>query len=188
MFWCGAAVAQTPAPWEKELFKPWSTTPNITIFALPKIPHALDLAFGPCGDPCIVTRSPGGYIYLFEQAAHQVLEGEKRLVVIDGDCYSACTIFADLARSRVCITQMAVFYFHKAYYTDTRMVAGVEQVIHTDLFDPPQSPDIDKAVRALGGYPADGFTSMPYAIAKDFWRTCTITSPPPRGINAHSLY
>ncbi len=71
-------------------------------------------AFGDCGDPCVVRFSPGGPNDIFTEAAKAVNDGGKKMVVIDGTCVSACTIFADKARPHVCVTENAVFAFHLA--------------------------------------------------------------------------
>ena len=78
-------------------------------------PSPFDLVFGNCGirDPCFIAPNDGGQVYLFVQAARAVNRGDKNLVVINTACASACALFADMARERVCIGELAVFQFHK---------------------------------------------------------------------------
>lgn len=124
-------------------------------------------AFGPCGEPCLIASNAGGELVFFLRAADEVNAGSRQLIVIDGDCQSACAAFADKARARVCITPTARFGFHKAtvYSADlTRRLGAV---------DPPQSEDIQAWVAANGGYPPDGMRMMGAAEAARFWRTCT---------------
>ena len=78
-------------------------------------PSPFELVFGYCGirDPCFIAPNNGGQVYLFVQAARAVNRGDKNLVVINTACASACALFADMARERVCIGELAVFQFHK---------------------------------------------------------------------------
>lgn len=77
--------------------------------------EAFQSVFGPCrGETCVISSNPGGNVRQFLAAASEVLRGAKRMIVIDGTCASACVIFADVARERVCITRKARFAFHKA--------------------------------------------------------------------------
>jgi len=127
----------------------------------------LERAFGPCGEPCRVSASTGGELAYFLRAADEVTAGSRALVVIDGDCLSACAAFADRARARVCVTPAARFGFHKAtiYSADLSQRLGA--------VDPPQSADIEAWVAANGGYPPDGMRMMEAADAAGFWRACT---------------
>lgn len=124
-------------------------------------------AFGPCGEPCVITASDGGELVYFLRAADEVNAGSRALIVIDGACQSACAAFADKARAHVCITPAARFGFHKAtvYSADLSQRLGA--------IDPPQSDDIRAWVAANGGYPPDGMRTMEAADAARFWRACT---------------
>jgi len=113
---------------------------------------------------CIVKENDGGVIADFQQAAYAVNRTAMR-VVIAGPCYSACTVFADLARTHVCITRDAVFGFHMA------AIGG-----QPDWSDPlpGNSRDIVKWVNAHGGYPTpDRLLMMNYADASTFWKRCS---------------
>jgi hypothetical protein len=67
-----------------------------------------------------ILASPGGvaadYVKLFE-----VLEQSGERVVIDGPCYSACTlVLSIIPQDRICVTQRAVLGFHAARWVDER--------------------------------------------------------------------
>ena len=65
-----------------------------------------------------IEGSPGGeatsFIHLFER-----LRASHQRVVIDGPCFSACTlVLVIVPRSRICVTPRAVFGFHAAKAVD----------------------------------------------------------------------
>ena len=145
-------------------------------------PSPFGLVFGHCGirDPCFIAPNGGGSINLFLQAARAVNRGDKNLVVINTTCASACALFADKARERVCIGEFAVFQFHKgtrSYWTGFRQYPPD---IWNGRFDPLQSPDIDSWIRERGGYPATGWLDMTYQEARRFWRPCDFNPMLPR--------
>jgi hypothetical protein len=67
-----------------------------------------------------ILASPGGvaadYVALFAQ-----VERSGQRVVIDGPCYSACTLVLSVVPSeRICVTRRAVLGFHAARWVDNR--------------------------------------------------------------------
>ncbi len=132
----------------------------------------LQLAVGPCGNPCTVEKNFGGKVWLFKDAASDVLKSERNLLVINGECASACAILADFARPQVCIAENAYFEFHQAY---------IRLKKRTKYTGPqPQSKDIDRWVRLQPrGYPKKSFTKMPFTVAKRFWPVCELHPPLP---------
>jgi hypothetical protein len=67
-----------------------------------------------------ILASPGGvaadYVNLFGQ-----VERSGQRVVIDGPCYSACTLVLSIVPSeRICVTPRAVLGFHAARWVDER--------------------------------------------------------------------
>ena len=135
---------------------------------------AFTAAFGACGDPCVIRFNPGGEVHIFVLAARAVRAGAKKLVVIDGPCISACAIFADLARAKVCITSRAKFGFHKASgFAVQRRANGRATVRALGRRDPPHSRDIAGWVQARGGFPRDGLRIMSAKQARQFWRRCS---------------
>lgn len=139
---------------------------------------AFNRAFGPCaGKTCIVRFNPGGELKTFLAAAVAVRAGAKRLVVIDGPCYSACAIFADLTRNRVCITGRASFGFHKAtVLASSANARGKRKWREVARHDPRHSRDIASWVYRNGGFPSEGFNVMKSRTAAKFWRKCKVRS------------
>jgi hypothetical protein len=82
-----------------------------------------------------IRSSPGGevseYLTLFS-----IMRASGQRVVIDGPCYSACTlVLSTIPRERICVTRRAVLGFHAARWVDqyggeyaasdeTRMIAA----------------------------------------------------------------
>ena len=126
---------------------------------------------------CVVHDNPGGEISVFQSAARELVAEGKHLV-IDGRCASACVVLADMARSNTCITQNARIEVHQAEIVEftgqMTMVAGqpvpVAHLVRRE--DPPQSPDINRWVKAHGGYPTSGLMEIPVSAAKQFWSMC----------------
>ena len=66
-----------------------------------------------------IERDNGGQIGSYLQKFQQVRDSGQG-VVIDGPCFSACTLaLAVIPRSRICVTTNAVLGFHAAWTTDT---------------------------------------------------------------------
>ena len=111
-----------------------------------------------CGEPCVVAGNDGGKLIDYVTLAASVLE-EGRTVVIAGRCYSACALFADLARPQTCVLPTAEFLFHRA----------------SDETVPPDADDVRGWVERHGGFPSfrsGVFTRMDYVAATAFWRPC----------------
>jgi hypothetical protein len=121
--------------------------------------RALRAAFGRCGEPCVIKSSPGGEVKTFQA---------------DGPCFSACAIFADLARSKVCVTSRARFGFHKA--TLMAVLSSEDgsgkRLEYLGRQDPPHSSDIAGWVQSKGGFPRKGFRTMSAAQAGQFFKRC----------------
>jgi hypothetical protein len=135
---------------------------------------AFQAAFGPCsGNICVIRYNPGGEINRFLAAAQAVRAGALRQVVIDGPCLSACAIFADIARERVCITNRASFGFHKArLYAVQPARGGRSHYREVRREDPRHSRDIAGWVHRNGGFPHEGYLVMDARQASQFWRPC----------------
>lgn len=130
---------------------------------------AVKSALGCSGDPCVIKRNPGGEIGAF-QAAAQEIKNSGRRVVIDGPCYSACAILADMARSHVCVTGRAKFGFHQGFVVGRMKVGGPMKLI--GRFKPSHSGDIDRWVTKNGGFPRRGFRIMGVKQARKIWKRC----------------
>lgn len=146
-----------------------SVATSAPVQAAPERELGYDPAEGPCkARVCVIRSSRGGDVAAARRAARSLLAGPTRRVAVDGPCRSACALFADLARERVCVTPRARFEFHKA-----RLLAGTgnaARVVRRE--DPPHSPDIAGWVARRGGFPLKGFLTMPSAEARRFWRPC----------------
>ena len=138
---------------------------------------AFTQVFGPCaGDVCIIRHNEGGRIDGFVAAAQAVRAGAVRRVVIDGPCLSACVIFADIARERVCVTDRAQFGFHKArLYAVQPAYGGRSHYREVSRQDPRHSADIDGWVRRNGGYPHEGYLIMNVREASRIWQRCSLS-------------
>lgn len=76
---------------------------------------ALALVSRPVSAETIVTANDGGVVQDFyvEVMSHQM---RKERIVIDGPCYSACTLALHLADQKLmCATPRALFGFHRAF-------------------------------------------------------------------------
>jgi hypothetical protein len=61
-----------------------------------------------------ILGSPGGLVAPFVQVFERLRQSGER-VIIDGPCYSACTlVLSMLPRHQICVTRRAVFGFHGA--------------------------------------------------------------------------
>jgi hypothetical protein len=125
-------------------------------------------ALGCVGNPCVVDNSTGGNVSTFRSAARQV-KRTGRKVVIDGPCYSACAIFADMARSNVCVTPKGSFGFHQGEVVGIRE-NGDELLLRR--YTPEHSSDIAGWVNRNGGFPTQGFRVMSASAAGKYWKRC----------------
>ena len=76
------------------------------------------VSFMPASAEVRIEASPGGEASSFVEFFEQLRQSRER-VVIDGPCFSACTlVLIILPRSRICVTQRAVFGFHAAKAID----------------------------------------------------------------------
>jgi hypothetical protein len=128
------------------------------------------------GGICTIRDNAGGDIGAFQRAAREIVAEGKHLV-IDGFCASACVVMADLARANTCITAKAEIAVHKTSLIEVppNIVVSARDVPEGRFIrrvDPPQAADIDRWVRAHGGYPVDGFMVIPVQDARKFWPMC----------------
>lgn len=67
-----------------------------------------------------ITASNGGNVLAYLQF-FALLEQSGERVVLDGPCFSACTlVLTAIPRERLCVTSRAVLGFHAAQFFDTR--------------------------------------------------------------------
>lgn len=127
--------------------------------------------------PCVIRKNNGGILEEFQAAAKAVLETNGLALIIDGDCMSACAVLADMARPKVCITEHAMFWFHKGYNRNFKPGKPLFR------FDPPHAQDIRSWVKYMGGFPTDDahMLKMHVTEAKWHWPMCKLqTVPLPR--------
>lgn len=101
-----------------------------------------------CPISCRVHYSPGGWIEDYQKAA-RALKAEGRQLIIDGECISACTVAADMARPNVCITPRAKFRFHRTYAWNLLTMCFISRDDAYEYY----SRDIAGWIRAHGGFP-----------------------------------
>lgn len=63
--------------------------------------------------PVVIQYDAGGSVAAYVMYVMQLYQRDVR-VVIDGDCFSACTLVLALPPSRVCVTPRARLHFHAA--------------------------------------------------------------------------
>lgn len=105
----------------------------------------------------IIMLDPGGKIDEYLSAASAAVEHNVQ-VRIDGDCYSACTLFADKARSQVCITKRTKFYVHQATLHPSGKRRPVQYTQDLYVY--------------IGDQPTEGWLVLDYTKLTKFWRTC----------------
>ena len=81
---------------------------------------AMCAAIAPARAEIRILASPGGQVGPFVEMFDRIRESGER-VVIDGPCYSACTlVLSTVPNERICVTRRAVLGFHAARSIDGR--------------------------------------------------------------------
>lgn len=79
---------------------------------------AAALWIGPASATMVITADPGGPMSQYERR-YATVRTTGETVVIDGHCFSACTMVLGLVpRDRVCVTPRARLGFHAAWFSD----------------------------------------------------------------------
>jgi hypothetical protein len=131
-----------------------------------------------CDNPevCVIKDNNGGQGYVFIEAAFSTKDGN--LVIINGKCISACALFADYARPKVCVTRHAVFGFHRGIIH--KWTANQWQKI--GYSDVPHSVDLLLWVHKNGGFPEtdreEKLLTLAYPETLKFWPECKVNNPP----------
>jgi hypothetical protein len=122
-----------------------------------------------CGDPCVINFSPGGSVWDFRLEGY-ALAAQKRKIIVNGPCFSACTLLIDVAESTrpgsVCITDNAVLGYHEGFYQES----GATVYITLSF----QTKGLQKHLDETGGIPANK-DDMRYVFpieASKFYRMC----------------
>src|SRR5262245_4047819 len=76
------------------------------------------LTISPASATIWITGDAGGQIGVYLQR-HEAIRHSGERVVIDGSCFSACTmLLGAIPRDRICVTSRAILGFHAAYDLD----------------------------------------------------------------------
>ena len=109
-----------------------------------------------------ITFDNGGYIYLYIYRGIKYSNGTiKEPLIIDGGCYSACTLMADYARPNVCITSKGVLYFHKGRTETGERIDNL-----------PYNDDLKVWIDKQGGLPAQGWLKLSGEELFKFFKRC----------------
>ncbi len=76
-----------------------------------------------------VYNDGGGYIFDYIKNVETFKE-HGTLVVINGQCYSACTLYLTLPPEQLCVTSEAVFGFHEAKVKNRRNEAATKYMFN----------------------------------------------------------
>ncbi len=117
----------------------------------------------------VVANDRGGSIVNYAQEVRR-LRAQNKLVVFNGQCASACTMFLGLNNNRTCIAPGASFLFHRAYGASADMNAW-----GTDFMFRSYPAWVRDWIARNGGL-TDRLIRMDYAYASRFIRPCRMTS------------
>lgn len=117
----------------------------------------------------VVANDRGGSIVTYAQEVRR-LRNQNKLVVFNGQCASACTMYLSLNSDRTCIAPGASFLFHRARGASVDMNAwGTDFMIS-------QYPAWVRDWIARNGGLTDRLIRMDYAYASRFMRPCRMAS------------
>lgn len=120
-----------------------------------------------CGDPCVIEDDAGGIIDTYAAQGRLAALGHVP-VVVDGPCMSACTIFVDLDRVNVCVTQRALLGYHQGRMQKPDGTETFENIAY-------QTPGLEAYIAARGGLPEPDkghLLMLNFAEASRFYRPC----------------
>ena len=109
------------------------------------------LSFAPPADAEVrILSSPGGQVGTFLDLFETIRQTGER-VVIDGPCYSACTlVLAAVPNDHICVTRRAVLGFHGARSVDKRGRFHAEPEASSAVLDAYPEP-VRAWIRKRGG-------------------------------------
>lgn len=165
----GGASAQTSWRFDHPLID-WETV--VMVDGVNRFSHGLAhrVLFGCSKSPCIITKSLGGEYRYYAFAAKGYALLPDYFFVVNGYCNSACILFIDIARERVCLGPKAMLGFHK-FTEDGRPI------------HPPYSADIHRRALRFGWDYPDPKDGMDFHRGEDFveiWPACELKPPLPR--------
>jgi hypothetical protein len=126
-----------------------------------------------CPRVCVVRASPGGSVSEFEAMADDIV-ATRRVLVVDGQCDSACTIMAYRirdARGLICATARARMGYHQAtnYGRDE---SGAWVPVSREPIAYPK--DIMSWINSKGGEPTQGMITMTQPEVWRHYRECSV--------------
>ena len=122
-----------------------------------------------CGTPCVISFNPGGDLDRFVVTAEDMVR-KGRSLVVNGDCYSACSILADLMRSQgmACVTANAKLHIHQGTGT---IISDVFAPI-VNRFEVPYSVGLNSLIERMGGQPKDGWLVLDHTVLVLYFPEC----------------
>jgi hypothetical protein len=117
----------------------------------------------------LIGNDNGGSVIGYARAVSR-MRHQNTLVVFDGRCASACTLYLSLQSSRTCLMPGSSFLFHRAY--------GARRDVNrwaTDFMMAQYPAWVQAWIRSNGGL-TDRIIRMDYAYASRFIRTCRVAS------------
>lgn len=128
--------------------------------------------------PYTIQYDLGGPISVYREKA-ETLRAENAQIIIDGPCYSACTILADEDASQVCITAKAVFGFHLEFFEQNSFSGitpswgwGSGDFSNARVEVSYKTPGLNAWIKSHGGEPSSGALLMYYSDAVKFFPAC----------------
>jgi hypothetical protein len=119
-----------------------------------------------CGAPCVITNSPGGVIMDFRLEGFILLHAHVPIIV-DGPCFSACTLLLDVAHNEVCLTTRALLGYHQARLVDK--TGKIERFTMLNY----ETPGLNAYFVSRGGLPAStDMLIVPFDEATKFYPPC----------------
>ena len=117
----------------------------------------------------VISDDRGGSIARYAQDVMR-LRGQNKLVVFNGQCASACTMFLALGNNRTCIAPGASFVFHSAHGA-----SRAQNQWGTDYMYRHYPAWVRDWLGRNGGM-SDRLLRMDYAYAAQFMRPCQVSS------------
>ena len=120
-----------------------------------------------CGNPCVIEDDGGGIVDTYAAQGRLAATGNVP-VIVDGPCLSACTLFVDLDRNNVCITERVLLGYHQARRQNPDGTMVFENIDYT-------TPGLNAYIKVHGGLPEPDkghLLMLNFAEASQFYRPC----------------
>lgn len=117
----------------------------------------------------LITYNPGGVVADFRATARELARTHTPIIV-DGPCYSSCTVLVDQDRAQVCITDRAVLGYHLG--SENGWLDAQHSVTPPRVGISYATPGLNGWIEANGGLPTYGLLKMYPDDAARFYRHC----------------